>query len=108
MAIPQLQFLDKVIVAPVVHVVQVFPSRSHACCVLRQVPWLRSAVAAHLQLVFTPVVAQSLIPMASSVAVHGGRCPCSVGRASSTGAVVEETADFGVSTASCGMKLAHS
>ena len=31
---------------------------------------------------------------------------CCAGRASSTGAVLEETAEFGVSTASCGMKLA--
>ena len=31
---------------------------------------------------------------------------CCAGRASSTGAVVEETAEFGLSTVSCGMKLA--
>ena len=49
MVIPQLQFLDKVIDDPVVRVVQVFPSRSHARCVQRQVPWLRSAVAVHRQ-----------------------------------------------------------
>ena len=42
--IPQLLFFDKVIDDPVVRVVQVFPSRSH--CVQRQVPWLRSTVAA--------------------------------------------------------------
>ena len=37
---------------------------------------------------------------------QGDRRPCCAGRASSTCAVVEETAEFGVSTASCGMKLA--
>ena len=49
MVITQLQFLDKVIDDSVVRVVQVFPSRSHARCVQRRVPWLRSAVSAHLQ-----------------------------------------------------------
>ena len=49
MLIPQLQFLDKVIDVPVVRVVQVLRSRSHARCVQRQVPWLRSAVAAQQQ-----------------------------------------------------------
>ena len=57
-------FFDKVFVAPFVRVVQVFPSRSHARCVQRQVPWLRSAVAAHQQGRLHPVVAQSLILMA--------------------------------------------
>ena len=47
MVIPQLQFLDKLIDGPVVLVVEVSPSRSHARCVQRQVLWLRSAVAAH-------------------------------------------------------------
>ena len=35
------------------------------------------------------------------------RCTCCAGRASSSCAVVEVTAVFGVSTASCGMKLAQ-
>ena len=65
MVFPQLQFLDKVIDVPVVRVVQFLRSRSHACCVRRQVPWLRSEVAAFNKVVYTPVVAQSLIPMAS-------------------------------------------
>ena len=47
--IPQLQFMDKVIDDPAVRVVQVSPGRSHARCVQRQVPWLRSAVAVHQQ-----------------------------------------------------------
>ena len=46
MVIPQLQFLDKVIDDSVVRVVEASPSRSHARCVQRQVPWIRSAVAA--------------------------------------------------------------
>ena len=53
-----------------------------------------------LIVVYTPVVAESLIPMAFLFSrplrfpccrTHGGRCPCCVGRASSTGAVGEET-----------------
>ena len=65
--------------------------------VQRQVSWLRSAVAAINKVVYTPVVAQSLIPMASQtieiplLPYTCGRCPCCVGRASSTVAVGEET-----------------
>ena len=47
--IPQLQFLDKVIDDPAVLVVQVSPGRSHARCVQRQVPRLRSVVTVHQQ-----------------------------------------------------------
>ena len=47
--VPQLQFLDKVIDVLVVRVVKVSPSRSHARCVQRQVPWLRFAAAVHQQ-----------------------------------------------------------
>ena len=49
------------------------------------------------KVVYTPVVAQSLIPMASHtieillLPYTCGRCPCCVGRASSTVAVSEET-----------------
>ena len=99
MVIPQLQFFDKVIDDPVVRFVQVFPNRLPVVCndrCLGYVPQLQLIK----KVVYTPVVAQSLIPMAflfcrpkrfPCCRTHGGRCPCCVGRASSTVAVGEET-----------------
>ena len=99
MVFPQLQFLDKVIDDPVVRVVQVLPSRSPVVCNDRcpgYVPQLQLINKA----VYIPVVAQSLIPKTFLFSrpsrfpccrTHGGRCPCCVGRASSTVAVGEET-----------------
>ena len=90
MVIPQLQFFAKVIDDPVVRVVQVLPSRSPVVCNDRcpgYVPQLQLSNKA----VYTPVVAQSLIPMVflfnrpsrfPCCRTHGGRCPCCVGRAS--------------------------
>ena len=70
-----LQFLDKVIDGPVVRVDLVFPGRSHARCVQRQVPCLRSAVAAHQQGRLHPCRGAEFVPHGladhrDSVAVH--------------------------------------
>ena len=54
-----LQFLDKVIDGPVVRVVLVFPCRSHARCVQRQVPGYVSQLQFINKVVHTPVVAYS-------------------------------------------------
>ena len=61
--IPQLQFLDKVIDGPVVRVVLVFPGRSHACCVQRQVPHYVPQLQFINKVVHTPVVAQNVVPI---------------------------------------------
>ena len=68
--------------------------RSHARYVQRQVPCYVSQLQFIKKVVHTPVVAQSLFPMAcrpkrlSCCRTHGGPCSCCVGRASSTVAVV--------------------
>ena len=84
-AIPQLQFLDKVIDDPVVRVVQVLPSRSPVVCNDR-CPGYVPQWQLNNKAVYTPVVAQSLISMAVLFSrpsrfpccrTHGGRCPWS-------------------------------
>ena len=91
--IPQMQSLDKVIDDPVVRVVQVLPSRSHARCVQRLVPWLRSAVAVHQQGSTSVSRCRGSSDHRDSpvLLLQGDRRPCCAGGASSTGAIVEET-----------------
>ena len=116
--IPQLQFLVKVVmiscraeadshclavqqtfVIPLlVRVVLVFPCRSHARCVQRQVPGYVSQLQFITKVVHTPVVAQSLIPMAwQTIEIHQllvdtvGRCPFCAGRTGSQVQVVGGT-----------------